>query len=136
MRKKGVADKVGVNPTVISRGRLFPIDVTERGQEIVSNWRAVQGLRIPRSSRGSLLSLSFSRQAVSSRTCHSDPGIVVQIQQKPRLPSSVCPFCLISRTHLRSQHAAAHEAAQLIYVASKALTREKERKSELLHLSL
>lgn len=127
--KKGVADKPGVNPTVISCGRLLPIDVTERGSEIVSNWRAVQGLRIPRSSLVALLflSLSVSRQAVSSRTCRTDPGIVVQIQQKPRPPTSLCPFCLISRTYLRSQHAAAREAAQLIYVVSEAFTRERKR---------
>lgn len=61
--KKGSPIKRGVNSTVIvhGRGRLFPIGVTERGQEIVSNWRAVRGLKIPRSSRGFLfLSLSSS----------------------------------------------------------------------------
>lgn len=112
VRKKGSPiTQGGHNRTVTPRARvcrrLFPVDVTERGQEIVSNWRAVQGIKDPSklswlflSSTSSLIPslppslftttplypLFLSRRAVSSRTCRADPGIVVQIQQKPTLP--------------------------------------------------
>jgi len=136
--KKGIADQAGVNSTVIvrGRGRLFPIGVTERGQEIVSNWRAVRGLRIPRSSYGFFfLSLSLflcfflSHRAVSSRTCRVDPGIVVQIQQKPKSPSPPVLYLSLLPNLANPLEIATcgREAAQLIYVVSEALTRKREK---------
>lgn len=63
---------------------------------------------------------------VSSRTCRTDPSIVVQIQQKPKSPSPPRFSLLPNLANPLEIATCGREAVQLIYVASEALTRKRE----------
>lgn len=118
---------------VRGRGRLFPIGVTERGQEIVLNWRAVHGLRIPRSSHGFLflslpllLSLApsgkFSHMPRWSGHCCANPT-KTEVSPSPLVP---CSSLLSNLANPLEIATCGREAAQLIYVVSKAFTGKRE----------